>query len=438
VGQLSKYRGLIAVGVLGIVVLTLLWMLAVPGQQRVAQRSLSAFEAGSNGLRALYLLGRRMNLNVSLGTTPLDLLTGAGTVVIGPEDVDLPFPGQPEFTEKDIWKLLDRGTDVLYLAPVPAWQPPESGDEASPPDMEPADSPEEMVHRSLDDEELGTQPEGSSQSAVAGQRIALEKGEQGAVTFHVGEIDSEYFAGATTLRVSEADMDSDRRWNLWKSMASGAQEVYWLGDTGKPLLAVYQGPRGKLVALFVSEILTNGNIGNADNVVLGYNLLKESDSPLGTYFLESIHGHHRSSVGLTNLLVFTSWGRLLVLAAIAVLIALMQQVFPLGRKRVAPRDRFPSPLERVHALAQLWRRGKMFVPAMRFALACTMLGESEAGKTPQRLRDLLRNAGGRDRSIQAFEETLMGKLRPTGSQRSEMIRLYARALSQRGPLQPYI
>jgi len=412
---------LIVLAAVGIGVLALLWMLAVPSRTGLAERSLSAFESGPHGLRALYLLGRRMNLNVALGTTSVSLLTGAGTIVIGPEELLAGVPFLPEFDESTVWKLLDRGIDVLYLAPI---------DELPQPDEKESNAP-------TDDEETPPAATGDEVD-TAGTRVSYELNEDGSARFHVGPADSAFFSDAETLEVASIDLEQDSRWKLWERLEGRAQKVFWLGDTGKPLLTVYQGARGKLVALFASEILTNDNIGRADNVVLAYNLLRELDSPLGTYFLESIHGYHRASVGFTNLLVFTTWGRLVILAAIAVFLALMPQVFPLGRLRSGHRQLWPSPVERVRAQARLWQRGGMFAPALRFAVNCALRGEADARDSVPGFGRLLAASKAPRERVRELEEVVSGRRKPDAAARRELIRAYGLALRQRGHRQPYI
>ena len=438
--QLRKYRGLVTLALVAVLVLALLWMLAVPSQTQTAEHPLSAFEPGPHGLRALYLLGRRMNLNVRLGTTSPDLLSGAGTIVIGAEGhtAGAPLPAPLQIDENDIWTLLDRGMHVLYLSPVetlpnaPGGKAPASHKSQSAVE-EPSNDP---AARSS---EASSQPDSLGKEATTvSEQIPFEMAEDGTVTFRVGNIDSPFFASARTLEAPGFDLGGESRWKLWKRLAGSAQQVYWLGETGKPFLAVYQASRGKLVALFVSEVLINDNIARADNVVFAYNLLQQVDSPLGTYFLESIHGHYRSSVGLTNLLVFTSWGHLIILAAIAVLMSLMAQVFPLGRKRATHREQFPSPIERVRAQAQLWRRSGMFVPAMHFALDCSCPGKAGTDETTRSLSRVLTAAGISRQHIHEIEQAMAGQHKLGATARKEMIRAYGVALRKRGHQQTRI
>lgn len=179
------------------------------------------------------------------------------------------------------------------------------------------------------------------------------------------------FQNVHELHTKGFNFDRAVTWNSMIERLGKFSEVYILSGTKIPVYATRLSQSGNLSVVFLADILTNKEIGLADNVIFAFNAIRPRGSGEGLYFLETVRGFYLSQTGATSLLFLTRYGRVLLALLGIILISVLPRVFPLGKHFTIREGKFPPEIEKVTALGNFLRKQKLLKDAFLFAIYTT-------------------------------------------------------------------
>ncbi len=389
---------------------------------------LSVRSSGREGTKALLILARRLGFQSAIHMRPLALVPRGSKVIV--PGVSPPIPVEMDQSGgavnlKRLERALERGVDVIYIAPL-TMAGKNNATRTSKTQDEPVTAGKQMGD--MEEKDGGTKEAQDSEEAmnyVHGEenrrittRAQSRKGSPAARSGQTSPAEavsvrtSEKPAGGPDTRIIELPWDIDEDGGIhvyppgnfrvfadvreihtktlrledayvlefWNEELGGMEEAYVLKGTSIPVLAFKKSLSSSFVALLVPQVLTNAEIGLADNVILAYNLLTFNRvTPI--FFVETLGGVAIPSVGVTSLLLFTKGGKFILAVLAVLIIALLPYMFPLGKHYASEQAKFPSQMERMRAFSSMIGQGRLFKQAV-------IAGFSEAYQTSQEGREL--------------------------------------------------
>ncbi len=401
------------------IIVSLVFSLSIKAQPHKADgEPLSAYSTGAKGIRALYLLAKRLKMRPVIHNRPLVLIPrGAFVVLTGSakNQSHKLFAPYPFYDLQSITSQMEKGTSFLLLMPLPnetvdiSSTGPQSVKRSkvetksekndknllikneSIPNVEAKENMlklksnehgaresdrEVKISTNLHNiEERRAEQRQKEQIHSKIYEVAWEKDEKGGMHIFLPKT-SALFNEVTHIYIKRNIEELEYVSTYYQNLLDSLDEVYILKGTLVPLLGAKSIESARLTILFISDILTNEEIGLVDNVVFANNLLQlRGEMPL--YFFHENARFYLPTVSVTSLLVSTKGGRALSILILIALVALLPRVFPLGRRLSLPIDKFPPETERIIALGNQMYKTDDFEGAFLFALSAL------SGKSPR-------------------------------------------------------
>ena len=455
----------IYLGLLSVVAFLLLYFTAKP----IASygESLSVYSSGKTGIRALYLLSKKLGYKpVIHRQSPVLVPKGAKAVF------SQRWTGGADSTgllRASIEKALRRGLKLVYLAPITSEaflsqeqkKKHEKGGEANgqreaevrknhgagsayielPPEASKTNQPKPHKVKENHGKAIA-----NGKSATSNSRKIFElewRVDREGVTISTANYGDthKYLRDVNLLKSQTVAINELHSLSAWEKRLGEMDEVYVLEGTVKPILGVMRQGEGELIAVFAPHFLTNQEIGMADNVVFAHNLIvpegkHQAGKEKGLYFLTSMFGLRSLPIGVTGIFFFTAGGRIALFLLVVVMGFFIPRIFAIGRDYRVDEDRFPSPNEKIMALSTMLQNQKLFKESFRAGLL--FLNPRLNFATEHEFSNfLVSELGIRENEARRAANLLFSKAKPSPSEKQELIKIYRRILTIYKPRRLY-
>jgi len=427
---------------------------------------LSVYSSGKTGIRALYLLSKRLGYKpVIHRQSPILVPKGAKAVFSQGWGLDA---GSTEVLRSFIDKALRRGQKLVYLAPM-ATEPLLTENEKEEQKMGDAMKRQGMDKVNREGKSQGASMKAHSEPGGADQPTPSkqEKNQKEPAPAKLAKppitriYELEWRADREGVTITSANYSHTHRYlrdvnllksptleiselhtvSAWEKRLGEMDEVYVLEGTVKPILGVMRRGEGELVAVFAPHFLTNREIGLADNVVFAHNLIAPEGEPKARkdgrlYFLASMFGLRNLPIGVTGIFFFTPGGRIALFLLLAVIGFLLPRIFAVGRDYRADEDKFPSPNEKIMALGAMLNHQGLFKES--FKAGISFLSPKLQFATADEFSNfLVRELGMSENEARKAGDILFSEAKATSLERQALIEIYRRILSTYKPRRIY-